>query len=310
MNAKILSGDVTGLAEDDVSNDIRHKVSVECESTASELLQALAHLQQQGGDQYDPSRFCFIESMVKRAAVQRESVRRQVLSCAQRALEDYRTTMVNADIEARAVLDDFAAMVSFQDSSGSQVFPQVAQLVSQGEAYYQQKRFNQVLSLKRYSQRLQLPQPAISALAQLQYVLGQASSDGTLDTETNIGQTSAIGSDTIAQLQQESQKQQQHFLNEHSPLLTVKTRSEVSVYHHQGMATLKASHTHQKFQYKKRVDNFIDIAFNETPENPGPLNPEILSIRLLKAINDRSPEYISRYVSYFETLHWLDKVND
>jgi hypothetical protein len=68
---------------------------------------------------------------------------------------------------------------------------------------------------------------------------------------------------------------------------------------------LKAGVAYQQFQHQQRVDHFIDSAFNETPETPGPLNPEILAIKLLRQINDLSPTYISRYVGYFETLQWL-----
>jgi hypothetical protein len=75
--------------------------------------------------------------------------------------------------------------------------------------------------------------------------------------------------------------------------------------HSTPLPRLKAGVAYQQFQHQQRVDYFIDSAFNETPETPGPLNPEILAIKLLRQINDLSPTYISRYVGYFETLQWL-----
>lgn len=70
---------------------------------------------------------------------------------------------------------------------------------------------------------------------------------------------------------------------------------------------LKSGVAYQKRQHQQRVDHFIDSAFNETPENPGPLNPETLAIKLLRQINHLSPAYISRYVPYFDTLQWLEQ---
>lgn len=71
------------------------------------------------------------------------------------------------------------------------------------------------------------------------------------------------------------------------------------------LPALRSSLVYRQLQHRQYVDQFMDTALHATPESPGPLNPEILAIRLLSQINDLSPSYISHYVSYFETLQWL-----
>lgn len=71
--------------------------------------------------------------------------------------------------------------------------------------------------------------------------------------------------------------------------------------------TLKSSLAYQQLQEKQRIDQFIDKALQQTPENPGPLNPEVMVIKMIKQLYQLSPEYVGRYISYFETLRWLEK---
>jgi hypothetical protein len=55
------------------------------------------------------------------------------------------------------------------------------------------------------------------------------------------------------------------------------------------------------------VDKIIARAINEGPENPGPLNPQMLAIRSLTHLRDLSPQYLRRFTGYIETLLWLEK---
>lgn len=141
--------------------------------------------------------------------------------------------------------------------------------------------------------------PTLSALAALRELL--SGSAGVNQTSSQDASSVVIKNFTQQLVDQEQQLYQQS----HQPHPQVKNSTSDSVPF--TASTLKSSVAYQQYQQKKRVDKFIDTACSETPENPGPLNPEILAIRLLNNINALSPEYINRYVGYFETLQWLQQ---
>lgn len=58
-----------------------------------------------------------------------------------------------------------------------------------------------------------------------------------------------------------------------------------------------------KLSAEKRVAQAID----KPPENAGPLNSHVLVIRSLATMRDISPDYLNRFVSYIDTLLWLDQ---
>ena len=55
------------------------------------------------------------------------------------------------------------------------------------------------------------------------------------------------------------------------------------------------------------IDKIIARAIDEGPENPGPLNPQMLAIKSLTHMRDLSPPYLRRFANYIETLLWLEK---
>ncbi|MCG8313210.1 MAG: DUF2894 domain-containing protein [Pseudomonadales bacterium] len=61
---------------------------------------------------------------------------------------------------------------------------------------------------------------------------------------------------------------------------------------------------------KLNTDKLVTQAIKEAPENAGPLNSHRLVIRSLSAIRDLSPAYMNRFVSYLDTLLWLESVGE
>jgi len=51
----------------------------------------------------------------------------------------------------------------------------------------------------------------------------------------------------------------------------------------------------------------INLAREEAPEDSGPLNPQMLAIRSLSTMQDISPAYLNRFISYVDTLFWLEQ---
>jgi len=45
----------------------------------------------------------------------------------------------------------------------------------------------------------------------------------------------------------------------------------------------------------------------DVPEDSGPLNPQMLVVRTLSSMQNLSPEYLGRFLSYIDTLFWLEE---
>ena len=51
-------------------------------------------------------------------------------------------------------------------------------------------------------------------------------------------------------------------------------------------------------------------ALAQAPENAGPLNSHLLVLRALQLMQEVSPDYLQRFMSYADTLLWLEQVDD
>ena len=74
-------------------------------------------------------------------------------------------------------------------------------------------------------------------------------------------------------------------------------------------ADLKAIRYFKRTWEKLSVDKKLRRAFDQGPENAGPLNSHMLVLRSLSLMRDISPDYLSRFVSYVDSLLWLDQAN-
>jgi hypothetical protein len=54
------------------------------------------------------------------------------------------------------------------------------------------------------------------------------------------------------------------------------------------------------------VDRQLSLAMKQGPQNAGPINSHMLVLRSLTMMQDISPDYLSRFVSYVDTLLFLD----
>jgi hypothetical protein len=73
-----------------------------------------------------------------------------------------------------------------------------------------------------------------------------------------------------------------------------------------GQKPLKASQKMQVFQQRRAIERRVEIAIQQGPESPGPLNPQMLALKSLTAMRDLSPLYLNRYVNYLDALFWID----
>ncbi len=70
---------------------------------------------------------------------------------------------------------------------------------------------------------------------------------------------------------------------------------------------LKAARRFHSALVKLNADKVVNRAVEEVPEAAGPLNPQRLATHSLTTMRDLSPHYLSRFVSYVDTLFWLEQ---
>ncbi len=57
------------------------------------------------------------------------------------------------------------------------------------------------------------------------------------------------------------------------------------------------------------ADRRVEMAAFNAPEDSGPLNPQMLITESLSQLRDLSPSYLSRFITYFDTLFWLEQAS-
>ena len=70
---------------------------------------------------------------------------------------------------------------------------------------------------------------------------------------------------------------------------------------------LRAARRFHTAMVQLNADKAVQQAIAEVPEAAGPLNPQRLATRSLETMRDLSPHYLSRFVSYIDTLFWLER---
>ena len=73
------------------------------------------------------------------------------------------------------------------------------------------------------------------------------------------------------------------------------------------MLELKSARQFRQTLQKIGADRRVDIAAFTSPEDSGPLNPQMLVTESLSQLRDLSPRYLSRFITYFDTLFWLEQ---
>ena len=72
---------------------------------------------------------------------------------------------------------------------------------------------------------------------------------------------------------------------------------------------LRAARRFHSAMVELNADKVVNQAIAEVPEGAGPLNPQRLATRSLETMRDLSPHYLSRFVSYIDTLFWLEQAD-
>jgi len=89
---------------------------------------------------------------------------------------------------------------------------------------------------------------------------------------------------------------------------TAESSSEGAKRAGQTRQELQAVKQYQQLFEKMSVERLLNKVMQEIPENAGPLNPERVVIRCLSALQDISPAYALRLISYYESLICLQNL--
>lgn len=87
-------------------------------------------------------------------------------------------------------------------------------------------------------------------------------------------------------------------------------RAESELLSNSGRVGLKSARRYQELRLKRYADSLLTQAIAEAPEDPGPLNPQMLAIKSLRNMRDLSPHYLNRFVSYVDSMLYLELLVD
>ncbi len=73
---------------------------------------------------------------------------------------------------------------------------------------------------------------------------------------------------------------------------------------------MKALRHHRETLRRQYAERLLYSALRDAPDDAGPLNPRKLALRSLHIMLDTSPACLGHFVSYLETLYWLEQHKD
>ncbi|MEF8733096.1 MAG: DUF2894 domain-containing protein [Candidatus Accumulibacter meliphilus] len=266
---------------------------------AADVRQVIADLARNGADKFDPLRFRVIESMAARAAEQRESVRLILERKALIALADYEDDFASAQAGAATIAAAIAAQ--FPESAD------IARSLFEEGKVHAMKRL--AVKLKRENGR-EAGASAVSALASLTKQIGQ-NSFGSAEEDKDISFVDLLRRQEEAVLQSSLLAKSQP----RSGAAVVSDKLRAKRPGGRGSSSNRAGESTSARQLRELLDKHgsdkrVKRAISEGPEAPGPLNPQALAIRSLATLRELSPDYLSRFVAYADTLLWLEQAGE
>lgn len=230
-----------------------------------QLEAALAALREAGAHHFDAPRFHFIQVTVQRAGVHSSAVAERLAARAEAALAEYQQRYLATRQQAAQSLDKVCEQ--FPESAAS-----LQQLFDEGK-------------LRQFE----------GLLVSLQRPGKQRSLGPLLERLQRRGDHPVSGTDTagleLLLLQQEQQA-----------LAAISSASEVARSVVGGMRELCAARHFRKSQARHSASRLLAQAVAAGPQNSGPLNPQMLAIRSLEALQGLSPAYVRHMVSYIDTV--------
>jgi len=241
------------------------------------LRPTLAALIEGRADRFDPVRFRFIEALEKKALKQRPSVARIVEKKAQQALCDYLGAYLSARKRA-------ASLVTRMAYGTSEAADEIGRLFDAGD-------FKGVERLAARIDGAEGRKPdALAALTREMRQRGE--SDGFVPKPS---------------FEDELRRQELEITQSATGVATGNTGGVGTQQGQGGSGESSAMGYLRESLVRRNSERRVARAIQDGPENPGPLNSQALIIRSLSMMRGLSPSYSNRFVSYMETLLWLEQ---
>lgn len=235
------------------------------------LLPQLEALVEAGAHRFDPARFRFIESLLGRIDHHQGSSKQQLEQRVQDALNQIREDFEKAKTDAKLLLNQ--AVGTDPDST------------LRLEQCWQSGDLN---TLQRLIRRLQREQRTHTPNRQQLSAL----------TQTMLANNADLDNSPQASL--DIQLRRQEAMASQS-LQTTRQRAPIA-------GELKSLRDFRDSWSQFHSQTLVDQSVDQGPKDAGPLNPERLAIRSLSVLQRLSGHYLNRFVSYVETLLWLQQI--
>lgn len=233
------------------------------------LRRGIAALVDSGAQRFDPVRFCYIESMARRALDQAAPLGHITEGKALAALQHYQADLLVAQEEAAAMVT--RATADFPDASDT-----LQQL-------FEQYQFRAIRQLVNREQRQNIAGLIAGLTSQVTRSEGSARHDA--------------GTASFADILRQQEND-----------VVAATSDATAVTNNTG--ELKSVRHFRQSLEKISIEKLVARALKEVPEDAGPLNPQMLVIRSLTTMRELSPQYLNRFVSYMDTLLWLEQADE
>jgi hypothetical protein len=241
------------------------------------LKQLLADLNSGHLNNSDPVRFDYIQSLYQRLSSHHNEANVELLDKIQTSVNHYMGDLRETRCGAQSTLEKVSAN-----------FPEQAEVA---KLMFDQCQFRQLEQLSNNLIKQRSADANIDVLRELtkRINLQSGESDGTDDNQQ-------MSFDKVFFAQEQSVRQ---VPNDSMPASSDGSGEQLVM---QSMKQFRQSMKHFN------IDKIIARAIDEGPENPGPLNPQMLAIRSLTQMRDLSPTYLRRFAGQIETLLWLEKI--
>ena len=238
--------------------------------------QLMASLKEQGAHRFDPVRFRYIEAIMRRAHKIEGTVSVLLENKAERALHEYRIRFEKARAESAVSVDRLCLQ-----------YPDAAEEI---QKLFKESDFK---GLKKFLSELETRHHRVS-LASMTLELRRH--DDRCQNDIEAGHDSESGSlDALLRKQ------------ENEALLACLGDSIDSIAPRHSANELKSIQFFRDAWAQLSSGKRIAKAIENIPENAGPLNSHVLVIRSLSMMREISPEYVNRFVSYVDSLLWLEQ---
>ena len=237
--------------------------------TWQQLTDRFAKLQQAGASGFDPARMGALQALLQRAERCQGQLQAELYQRIQTRLQ--------------RLHEDFSRAAGKARATARRLREQYPQRTDQLVAQYQRGDFG---GIEHMAHRLHQPvvasplQQLIEQLANHDPAMVAADPD-TFDTVLRKQELEAQQGDGLASL------------HSHMPSRLDKD-------------ALRSARRFRDHWARQAIDRAIARALQEAPENAGPLNSHLLVIRTLNTLGEIAPDYLNRFVSYVDTLLWLE----